>query len=73
MTASSPDSVSRTETETFEHSLTLLVREAFAQGADIEGTWEVASRSDLVPNWRIVIEKTSTADLPSDGSTFVDE
>lgn len=73
MTASSHDSPPYRDTEHFEHSLSTLVVEAFARGAPIEGTWEITSGSDLVPNWRVVIEKMSTADLPTDDTTFVDE
>lgn len=73
MTASSDDSASRNATETFERSLSTLVMGAFARGATIEGTWEIASRSDLVPNWRVSIEKTSTADPPTEDGTFLDE
>lgn len=73
MTTSSRGSNPHTATETFEHALTTLILESFANGATIEGTWELATDSALVPNWRVVIEKTTPADLPSDGDTFLDE
>lgn len=73
MTASSHDPASGTATETFERALTTLVLESFATGAAIEGTWEISPESDLVPDWRVRIEKTSTADLPADGGAFLDE
>jgi hypothetical protein len=73
MTTSSNGGCSESSPETFERALATLLRESFARGTEIEGTWEVTSRSDLVPNWRIVIEKTSTTPPPDNGGDFVDE
>ncbi len=73
MTTPSHDPTPRTATETFEQALATLVLESFANGADVEGTWEITPPSDLVPNWRVVVEKTSTADLPAVDGSFLDE
>lgn len=72
MTISSNDGCSDSPTEAFERALATLVRDSFAMGTEIEGTWEIASPSDLVPDWRIVIEKTNGAATPDNGG-FVDE
>lgn len=73
MTTSSQDPTAGTATESFERALATLVIESFARGADVEGTWEITPGSNLVPNWRVVVEKTSAAELPTDGGVFVDE
>jgi hypothetical protein len=61
MTTSSNRECSESPSEAFEKALARLVRESFARGTEIEDTWEVTSSSDLVPDWRIIIEKTSDA------------
>jgi len=73
MTTSSNGSGSESQSETFERGLATLLHESFAGGTEIEGTWEVTSSSDLVPDWRIDIEKTSSAVPPDNGGDFVDE
>jgi len=73
MTASSNGGPSEASAEAFERALATLLRDSFATGAEIEGTWEISCPSDLVPEWRVVIEKTSGADPPDDGGDFVDE
>lgn len=50
-----------------------LLRDSFAEGTDIEGTWEISSSSELVPDWRVVIEKTSSAAPPEVSDDFLDE
>ena len=59
--------------EAFERALATLLRDSFAAGTEIEDTWEIASPSDLVPDWRVVIEKTGGAVPPGNGDAFVDE
>jgi hypothetical protein len=68
----SNDRYSDSSSETFERALATLLRDSFAEGTEIEDTWELTSPSDLVPDWRVVIEKTSGA-VPPDGGDFVDE
>ena len=59
--------------ETFERALATLLRDSFAAGTEIEDTWEITSPSDLVPDWRVVIEKTSGAVPPDNRGDFIDE
>jgi len=59
--------------ETFERALATLLRDSFAGGTEIEDTWDITSPSDLVPDWRVRIEKTSGVASPDNGSDFVDE
>jgi hypothetical protein len=73
MTTSSNDGCSESSSEAFERALATLLRESFARGTEIEDTWEVTSPSDLVPDWRISIEKTSGAAPPDNDCEFVDE
>jgi len=73
MTASSNRGCSESPSGAFEQSLATLVRDSFAKGTEIEGAWEITSPSDLVPDWRIVIEKTNGATPPDNGGDFVDE
>jgi hypothetical protein len=73
MTTSSNDGYSDSPSEAFERALATLLRDSFAEGAEIEATWEITSPSDLVPDWRVVIEKTNGAALPDNGGEFVDE
>lgn len=73
MTTSSNGGYSESQSRTFERALATLLRESFAKGIEIEGTWEVTSPSDLVPDWRICIEKTSSAAPPDHDGDFVDE
>lgn len=69
----SNDGNSDSSSETFERALATLLRDSFAEGTEIEDTWEITSPSDLVPDWRVVIEKTSGAVLPENGGDFVDQ
>jgi hypothetical protein len=73
MTAISNGSSEDASSESFEHALATLLRNSFAGGIEIEGTWELTSPSDLVPDWQVVIEKTSDATPPETGSDFLDE
>lgn len=69
----SDDGHSDPPSETFEQALATLLRDSFAKGREIEDTWQITSSSDLVPDWRVVIEKTSGAAPPDNGGDFVDE
>jgi hypothetical protein len=69
----SNDGNSDSSPETFERALATLLRDSFAEGTEIEDTWEITSPSDLVPDWRVVIEKTSGAVPPENGGDFVDQ
>jgi len=69
----SNDGNSDSSSETFERALATLLRDSFAEGTEIEDTWEITSPSDLVPDWRVAIEKTSGAAPPDNGGDFVDE
>lgn len=73
MTTSSNGGRSESPSKAFERRLATLLRESFARGTEIEGTWEVTSSSDLVPDWRVGIEKTSGAVPPDNDGDFVDE
>ncbi len=67
------DGYSDSSSEIFERALATLLRDSFAEGTEIEGTWVINSPSGLVPDWRVVIEKTSGAVPPDNGGDFVDE
>jgi len=73
MTASPNGGCSESPSEAFERALATLLRDTFASGTEIEGTWEITSPSDLVPDWQIVIEKTNGAAPPDNGGEFIDE
>lgn len=73
MTTSSNGGYSESGSETFEQALVTLLRDSFAGGTDIEGTWELPSQSDIVPDWRVIIEKTSGAIPPDNSDEFIDE
>lgn len=72
MTTSSNGDRSESPSETFEQALAALLRDSFAAGTEIEGTWEVTASSDIVPDWQVVIEKTSGAVPPDGGDEFID-
>jgi len=67
-----PDDGTTSPTEEFESALQTLVLESFAAGVTVSGTWDVACHSEVVPNWRITIEKTDRSTLP-DNEVFLDE
>ncbi|WP_254840779.1 hypothetical protein [Natronomonas marina] len=73
MTASSNSGCSESPSEAFEQTLATLLRDSFARGTEVEGTWEITSPSDLVPDWRVVVEKTTGSVPPDNGGDFVDE
>jgi hypothetical protein len=73
MTTTSNSGCPESPSEAFQRELTTLVRDSFAEDAEIEGTWEIVSQSELVPDWRVVIEKTNGAAPPDNGGDFVDE
>jgi hypothetical protein len=73
MTTPSNGGRSESPSEAFERALATLLRDAFARGTEIEGTWEITSPSELVPDWRIAIEKTNGAAPPDNGGEFIDE
>lgn len=54
------------ETLQFEQDLESLLLEAFATGATVEGTWELADSSETIPTWTIEITKTAEADTRYD-------
>lgn len=39
--------------------LRTLILEAFANGEDIEGLWEISSVPDEIPDWDVSIQRTS--------------
>jgi len=71
MTTSSHGGPAEPSTEEFRQALAALLRDSFAEGAEIEGTWDIASPLDVVPDWRVVIDETSSAVPPDNG--FIDE
>jgi hypothetical protein len=73
MTAPSNGGCSESPSEAFEREIATLLRDSFARGIGIEGTWDIVSPSDLVPDWRVVIEKTNGAVPPDNGGEFIDE
>jgi hypothetical protein len=73
MTTSSNGGYSESNAETFEQALATLLRDSFAEGVEIEGTWEIVSQLDVIPDWQVVIEKTSGAVAPDGNHGFIDE
>lgn len=73
MTISSNGGYSESSPEDFEQALARVLRDFFAEGAEIEGTWEIASPLDVVPDWQVTIEETSGAVPPDNDGGFVDE
>ena len=73
MTISSNRGGSESQSEAFEREIATLLRDSFAGGTEIEGAWEITSSSDLVPDWRVVIEKTKDAVPRDNNDDFVDE
>jgi hypothetical protein len=73
MTTSSHGGPAESSTEEFRQALATLLRDSFAEGAEIEGTWDIASPLDVVPDWRVVIEETSSAAPPDNDNGFIDE
>lgn len=57
----------------FETALRGLVLGSFADGENVQGTWEIEHESSVVPDWRVTVEKLTDADLPDGTATFVDE
>ena len=45
------------EDEDFKSALRNLVLEAFASGETVDGTWELDSVPDEIPDWEITIER----------------
>ena len=72
MTTMSNDGHSEPSSEAFERELATLLRDSFANGTEIEDKWVITSRSELVPDWQVVIEKTGDA-APPDNGGFLDE
>lgn len=52
-------------TTEFHHALTDLIASAFARGAAIEQTWEVAIPVADAPNWTVTVQKTYSDDEPA--------
>lgn len=73
MTTNPDQTPTETPTADFEAALRTLVLESFAQGAAIQGTWEITPSASVVPAWRVTIEKTDAAEPPQDHSVFLDE
>jgi hypothetical protein len=59
--------------EAFEQALAALLRDSFAAGTEIEGTWELTASSGIVPDWQVEIRKTSDVAPPDGEDEFVDE
>ncbi|MWV39511.1 hypothetical protein [Natrialba sp. INN-245] len=58
---SNPTRTNRTEATTiFETELEQLVTTAFARGASIEATWEIATPVSDAPDWLVTVEKRPT-------------
>lgn len=55
----------------FERALESLVLEAFAEGAAIEGTWEIEPPVEGAPNWAVEVTRADTD--PAYTPRFVDE
>lgn len=72
MAPQSDGNPAESSTDDFVSALRTLVLESFARGATVQGTWEITSRSTVVPDWRITIEKTERAD-PPENESFLDE
>jgi len=73
MTTSSSGGPTESSPENFNQALATLLRGSFAEGVEIEGTWDIASPLDVVPDWRVVIEETSGAVPPDNDRGFIDE
>jgi len=73
MTTSSHGGSTGSSPENFNQALATLLRDSFAEGVQIEGTWDIASPLDVVPDWRVVIEQTSGAVPPDNDKDFIDE
>ena len=73
MTTSSNGGYSESSPEPFEQALATLLRDSFAKGTEIEGTWEIASPLDVVPDWQVVIKQVNGAVPPDGGDSFIDE
>ncbi|PGF14226.1 hypothetical protein CP556_24785 [Natrinema sp. CBA1119] len=72
MEATDPSEPFADVTTAFEHDLQELILTAFGRGADIEGTWEIASSVSDAPNWRMTIEKISPTESTYE-PTFLEE
>ncbi|QLG29193.1 hypothetical protein HUG10_17385 [Halorarum halophilum] len=59
-----PDEGTDVTTE-FQHELKSLILDAFTNGAELEGTWEVTVPVEAAPDWTIEISKTSAAETAS--------
>ncbi|WP_227380428.1 hypothetical protein [Haladaptatus halobius] len=59
-------------TAAFENDLKALILGAFADGAAIEGTWEITLPVTDAPNWMIEIAKIRTGDSSYDPE-FIEE
>lgn len=59
-------------TTAFEKDLKALVLEAFADGAAIEGTWEITLPINDAPNWVVEIAKVRTDETSYDPE-FIEE
>lgn len=68
-----PNTHADTAADDFESALRALLLESFAAGTGVEGTWEIAPSSPVVPDWRVTVEKVDGAEPPSDGASFLDE
>lgn len=51
-------------TTEFQRALTDLIASAFARGAAIERTWEIAVPVAGAPNWTVTVEKTYSDEEP---------
>lgn len=48
-------------TAEFQRDLKTLILDAFANGAELEGTWEITVSVEAAPDWTIEISKSSAA------------
>lgn len=53
-------------TVAFERDLEALVLEAFANGARIEGTWEIRPRPTTIPDWTVEVGRRTATDDEAD-------
>lgn len=60
-------------TAEFERNLETLLVEAFAEGAAVEGSWEIESNVDAVPDWTVEITKRYTDRDADYEPEFIDE
>ena len=58
-------------TAEFERNLKTLLLEAFTNGAELEGVWEITVPIKAAPNWTIEISKTSTSKTASYDPEFI--